>query len=364
MWRNQCLGRRCNAVHQQPSYTPKNTIMNTTRYSWLPVVACCALLAVAGCGGGDDDGDDAAASADARVPALVASSYAAGSEELAAFNLLNFERDRCGFGVLAQNAQLDAAARGHADYQSLNDLFTHVQDPVAYPSGFTGEVPSDRVAAAGYPGTGVVADEIVRFVGATRKDGLGTRGLRDLLSAPYHLRGLMGGYRDVGVSVRSSADVGSSARLVYLQINAAYKAGAGPQPLAAGEVSTYPCEGTTGVNRQLRNESPNPVPGRNLAVNPLGAVVYVAVRAGNTLRIRSAAMTDVQTGRAVTLRPPVTAENDPIGGCQEGCFEPHQGYLAADAPLLANAPYQVVLNGSSNGVAFSRVFTFVTGSGG
>jgi uncharacterized protein YkwD len=296
--------------------------------------------------------------------ALVASSYAAGGEELAAFNLLNFERDRCGFGTLAQNAQLDAAATGHADYQSLNNLFTHVQDPVAYPNGFTGEVPSDRVAAAGYPGAGAVADEIVRFVGATRKDGLGTRGLRDLLSAPYHLRGLMDGYRDVGVSVRASADVGSSAKLVYLQINAAYKAGAGPQPLAAGEVSTYPCEGTTGVNRQLRNESPNPVPGRDLAVNPLGAVVYVAVRAGNTLRIRSASMTEVQTGRAVTLRPPVTAANDPYRYCQEGCFEPHQGYLAADAPLLANAPYQVVLDGSSNGVPFSRVFTFVTGSGG
>jgi uncharacterized protein YkwD len=339
--------------------------MNMTRFFWLPAVACCALLAVAGCGGGGDDGDDAASSADARVPALVASSYAAGSEELAAFNLLNAERARCGFGTLAQSAQLDAAATGHADYQSLNNLFTHVQDPVAYPSGFTGEVPSDRVAAAGYPGAGVVADEIVRFVGATRKDGLGTRGVRDLLSAPYHLRGLMGGYRDVGVSVRSSADVGSSAGgLVYLQINAAYKDGAGPQSLAAGEVSTYPCEGTTGVNRQLRNETPNPVPGRDLAVNPLGAVVYVAVREGNTLRIRSAVMTEVQTGRPVTLRPPVTAGNDPHGPCQEGCFEPHQGYLAADAPLLANAPYQVVLNGSSNGVAFNRVFTFVTGSGG
>lgn len=335
--------------------------MNSIRSSWLAAVASCALLAVAGCGGGDDDGT---AAVDARVPALVASSHAAGSEELAAFDLLNAERARCGFSAFAQNAQLDAAARGHADYQSLNNLFTHVQDPVAYPNGFTGEVPSDRVAAAGYPGAGAVADETVRFVGATRKDGLGTRGLRDLLSAPYHLRSLMGGYRDVGISVRSSADVGSSARLVYLQINAANKAGTGPQPLAAGEISTYPCEGTIGVNRQLRNESPNPVPGRDLAVNPLGAVVYVAVQPGNTLRIRSASMTEVQTGRTVTLRPPVTAVNDPYRYCREGCFEPHQGYLAADAPLLANAPYQVVLDGSSNGVAFSRVFTFVTGSGG
>jgi hypothetical protein len=53
----------------------------------------------------------------------------------------------CGFGSLAQSEQLDNAARGHANYQAINDLFMHVQDVLSFPRGFTGESPSDRVAA-------------------------------------------------------------------------------------------------------------------------------------------------------------------------------------------------------------------------
>ncbi len=352
-------------------------MINTSKYAVLPVLVWCSLL-LAGCSDrGADKGitlttaasvtpppAQGAAAAALVAPPLVPSTYARGSEELAAFNLLNAERDRCGFGTLAQNALLDVAAIGHADYQNLNQLFTHVQDAVAYPLGFTGELPADRVVAAGYADAGAVTDEMVRFSGATQKSGLGTKGVRDLLSAPYHLRGLMDGYRDVGVAVRSSQDVGSSAKLTYLQMNAAYKASAGPQLLSADAVNTYPCNGTTGVNRQLRNETPSPVPGRDLAVNPLGAIVLVAVREGNTLLIDTAVMTEVQTGRNVTLRPPITAANDPYRNCQEGCFQPHQAYLAADAPQSASAAYRVALTGSNNGVPFSRVFTFRTGTGG
>jgi uncharacterized protein YkwD len=323
-----------------------------------------AVLAVSGCGGGDSDNNGSSVAANPTPATTIASNYTEGSEERAVFELLNEERTRCGFGTLTQSAQLDTAARGHADYQALNDLFTHVQDITSFPRGFTGERPIDRVTAAGYLNAGAVGDEIVRFTGTNQKAGLGTRGVRDLLSAPYHLRGLMGGYRDIGVSVRASADVGSTARRVVVQVNAAYKTSAGPQRLPEGEVRTYPCEGTADVNRQLRSEFPNPIPDRDLAVQPLGPVVYVAGREGATLLIRSAAMTEADTGRTVALRPPVTAANDPYRFCQEGCFQPHEAYLAADAPLPANTRYRVTVSGSSDGAAFSREFMFVTGTGG
>jgi uncharacterized protein YkwD len=332
----------------------------TTNFSVRISLVLSAVVAVSACGGGDA----AVAPAVPSVPAAIASNYAIGSEDRAVFDLLNAERARCGFGTLAQNAQLDSAARGHADYQAIHDLFTHVQDSALFPRGFTGESPVDRVTAAGYRDAGAVADEIVRFSGTTDKAGLGTRGVRDLLSAPYHLRGLMGGFRDVGVAVRSSADVGSSARRVVVQLNPAYTTSAGPQRVPEGDVRTYPCEGTAGVNRQLRNESPNPIPDRDLAVQPLGPVVYVAGREGATLTISSAAMTEVDTGRSVAVRPPVTADNDPYRFCQEGCFQPHEAYLAADAPLPANTRLRVTVRGSSGGAAFSRDFTFVTGTGG
>ena len=49
------------------------------------------------------------------VGSVRSSTYAASSEELQAFNRLNAERSQCGFGLLAQSIQLDAAAKAHND---------------------------------------------------------------------------------------------------------------------------------------------------------------------------------------------------------------------------------------------------------
>ena len=174
----------------------------------------------------------------------------------------------------------------------------------------------------------------------------------------------MSGFRDVGVSVRSGLDTGTGSAKVILQIDAAFKKTVGPQLLAATAVHTYPCEGTSGVNSKLSNEEPNPVPGRDLSTTPLGSSVYVSVRVGNVLTISSASMIQIGTGQSVTLRPPITAANDPYGPCAAGCFKPHQAYVVADAPLQASTPYQVSINGTNNGTPFARTFTFTTGTGG
>jgi uncharacterized protein YkwD len=305
-------------------------------------LAIASILVLSACGGGEPN----------------------ESEESAAFELLNSERTRCGFGTLAQNAQLEAAARGHADYQALHDIFTHEQDFSLFPQGFTGVRPMDRVTAAGYANAGAVADETVRFSGTVQKAGLGSRAVRDLLGAPYHLRGLMGDYRDVGIAVRSSSDVGSTARRVIVQINAAYTRTRGPQLAAQDAVRTYPCEGTANVNWRLRNETPDPIPGRDLAVQPLGPVIYLSGRQGAVIAISGSSMVEEATGRSIPLRPAVTADNDPYRFCEVGCFQPHEAYLAADTPVQPNMRYRVTLEGSSGGVAFRRQFDFVTGTGG
>jgi uncharacterized protein YkwD len=286
------------------------------------------------------------------------------SEEYAAFTLLNAERTRCGYAAFAQNLQLDAAAKAHADYQIINGLIDHLEDQLNFPRGFTGRFPIDRIETQGYFGAGAVTDEIVGWFGSANKFGTGSDGIRSLLSAPYHLRGLMDGYRDIGVAIRSSTDLAMSSASVYLQINAAYKSIAGPQRIANDAINTYPCQGSTGVYRQLRNETPNPVPGRDLFTQPLGAVVYVSVRQGNTLLISSSQMVQTDTNQSVQLRAPVTSANDPYRGCSSGCFMSHEAYFAADAPMLANTNYSVVINGSNNGQPFSRSFSFTTGTGG
>ncbi|HEY3046279.1 MAG TPA: CAP domain-containing protein [Polaromonas sp.] len=329
----------------------------------MPLATVAALLAFAGCGGGGGGGVASPATLPAAVTTVFPSTHAAGSEELAAFNLLNAERERCGFGSLAQNAQLDAAARAHADYQIVNSVVSHLED-AGNPNGFTGVFAADRIAAAGYTDAGALSDEIAGFLGTSEKAGLGGPALRNLLNAPYHLQGLMSGFRDVGMSVRSSADTGVGAAAVILQINAAYKRVAGPQLFAGTEVHTYPCEGTSGVNFKLTNEEPNPVPGRDLSTAPLGSSVYVAARDGNVLDVTSASMVQLSTGQFVTLRAPITAANDPHGPCVAGCFKSHQAYVVADAPLQANMSYQVTINGTNNGTSFSRTFSFATGTGG
>jgi uncharacterized protein YkwD len=341
------------------------------------VFAAGLLALLAACGGGSDSAAPASPSAQAAAPAtaspnpsLVTStaalpSYPADSEELAAYQLLNAERGRCGFGLLTASAPLDAAARSHADYLIINSLNSHLQNASQFPEGFTGTDPAARVRAQGYTDLGGVTDEFAFFTSSSptlSKRGIGVLGIRGLLNAPYHLNGLMSGYRDVGIAVRSNEDTGKGQRGVFVQVNAAYTASAGPQLLGSSDVQTYPCEGTSGVNSQLSNETPNPVPGRDLRTNPLGSSVYIAVREGNRLRIASAAMTQVSTGQAVALRTPVTSANDPYGPCLTGCFGPHQGYVVPDAPLLPDTAYTVTLGGTNNGAAFSRSFTFSTGN--
>lgn len=322
-----------------------------------------ALLTACGGGGGGDSASNPSPPPGATVPPP-----AAIEEDVAAFQLLNAERSRCGFGTLARNASLDAAAKAHADYQAFYGIVDHLQNSATMPVGFSGTFPVDRVLAKGYApreaDVGAVADEITALLGTTDKTGLGESGIRSLLNAPYHLRGLVSGYRDVGLAVRNSTDVGSAKPSVYLQVNAAYLTAAGQQLPPANAVLTYPCEGSTGINFRLSNESPNPVIGRDLAVNPLGSSVYVALRPGNRLVVSSAVFTVASTGQVVATRAPVGAANDPYRGCSEGCFGVHEAYIAADAPMLPNTAYRVNLTGSNNGTPFSRVFSFTTGMGG
>ena len=290
-----------------------------------------------------------------------ASTYAAQglTEEAAAFELLNQERARCGFGTLRQNAALDKAAKAHADWQNLNGVFiSHLEDRRNNANGFTGIAPWDRIVAAGYGTVGDMTDEIAS---SYKISGWGIAGMRGLLNAPYHMRGLLDGFRDVGIAVRTSEDVGTNYGRTVLQINPAYLLTTPRQELSDQDVATYPCQGTTGTDRQLSNETPNPVPGRDLGTNPLGGSVFVLLRYGNKLAFTSATMTQVSgdgAGTAVTLRDPVTSANS------GNRFASHQGYIVADAPLQPNTEYEVVINGTNNGTPFTRQFTFTTGTGG
>ena len=342
-------------------------------------LALAAALTLAACGGGSNKAPlpgapthpgaapppdlavaDLADPAVALVASVPAPSYAAGSEELAAFQTLNDVRSACGFGLLAQHVKLDEAARGHADWLIRNGYRSHYQ--VANTPGFTGVMPAERVAAAGYGGLGTFLSTnlLHSLQGSAAELGEGVVSVMGLLNAPYHGAGLLAGWLDAGVAVRNVADVGVSpaGSRVVVDFDLAHRTATGSQEPAADAVLTYPCEGRTGVDRQLTNETPNPVPGRDLATQPLGSSVIVRLRHGHVLRITQAAMAEAVTGVAVTLRPPVSTEygNDP-----HKLFRSHEAYVAAENPLLPRTSYLVSLHGTNDGKAFSRGFRFTTG---
>jgi uncharacterized protein YkwD len=307
-----------------------------------------------GCGGGGGGSTPAQSVAPAPAPVPVAANLVTSvpaasytGEQAVAFNLINAERNRCGFGLLAQNEKLDAAAKAHAAYtpqSAITGEDLHAEVPGR--AGFTGATPTARASAQGYSGA---VTEVMSL-------GTGTSAVRALLSAPYHLRGLMDGYRDIGIGIF----VSPLALYPYFVANLGTQTGVGVQHLGNSDVVTYPCEGVTGVNFQLRGEIPNPVPGRNLSANPIGTPVLIKVRDGNVLTITNAGMINVGTGAVIALRAPISAANDPNGA---GYFKPSEAYIAPDAPLMRGTMYQVTITGTNNGAAFSRTFSFTTGTG-
>lgn len=327
-----------------------------------------AIAALSACGGGEGGTTtsaptatpapaSASAPADAGTNSIVASvdtpTYSVGSEELAAFNLANNERAACGFGRLAQSTQLDLAAVDHADWMLTNNQYTHAQDTVAFPNGFTGDTPTARGDFRKFQGT--VTEVITRF----ETDSISTAGVaavRQFLSAPYHALNLLNGHNSVGWVVRNSTMAGAAVTSTQ-RIVASLGVGSTPQEPAVEEVLTYPCAGSTGLYRMNTGENPNPIPGRDLTANPIGHPVYVQGRSSVTVRIALANMTEVGSNSPIVMRAPVDSSNDPNGKIAKNV-----AYVAPDAALKANTTYRVQLTGTRDGVSFTKDFSFTTGN--
>lgn len=306
--------------------------------------------------GGTASGVNYAASS--VVTSAPTETYTAASEEENAFNLLNAERSRCGFGYLTQNTLVDAAARSHADWQLINWINSHYESSGT--TGYTGYNGGNRIQYQGYTNLLGYGDNIGMRTGTNSKTGYGVESIRGLLSAPFHSRSLLGYFRDVGFGVRNNVDAGSANFGVVSQINLAYSSTGGKQQPASEEVITYPCQGTTGVNYRLRNESPNPVPGRDLSTNPLGHPVVIRVHDNNSLSVTSVTMTSTSTNVGVTLRSVAQTRADDTNHF----FTYNEAYVIPDAPLAQNTTYRVTIIGTNASVPFSKTFTFTTGTGG
>ena len=318
-----------------------------------------AAAVLSACGGGGGAGAPAPATATgAAAPAPitlpsapVAAGYAAGSQQGEAFALLNSERVKCGFGSLAKSAALDAAAGGHANFLAENGTsYGHYE--VAGLPGFTGVSEQHRAGAQGYldPVAAVLAVSNGTLA-ASQARTIPVQ-VRDILAAPYHLLGAIDDYSEVGVGYASKVTNGNQEKKA-LNFTLGKP---GTKPLDAAQVYTYPCEGSTSVNWQLANETPSPIP-LNLAQDYklYGSPIAVKLRTGRVLSLTSVTLTPAAGGTAVAAQI-VDLSNTP----RPDLMRADSAYLLPTSPLTPGISYTVQLAGTSDGVAFTKSFTFTT----
>jgi uncharacterized protein YkwD len=275
-------------------------------------------------------------------------------EVLAAFNYLNAKRTECGFGKLAQNAQLDTAASNHASYVVKNNHFGHTE--IYGRSSYSGVTPMDRVRASAYPISDEYAvNETISGAYYSNIAGMGVHQMRGLLGAPYHLLAAFHGFRDVGIGFKYD----STTNMQSLNLDYAFnRATLGVQIPTSTDIQTYPCQGSTGFNYRIHGENPSPL-SRDLDAFPAGHPIMVQVRFNQVLKITSATVTNLSNGQSASLLHLRDCFNDPNLASWQQC---HRGYVLPDQPLMPNTLYQITVNGTNNGVAFSRTFTATTGS--
>ena len=296
------------------------------------------------CGGGDSGGGNSTSTATPSLSNVVSNivtsvqtpNYAAGSQEMAAYSRINSARSKCGFGLLAQSAELDKAARAHANYLILNPTESgHFE--IAGHAGYTGEQPTGQIASAGYS-----FKSIGQVIAPSAN---GSLGIGMLLSVPYHEWGLINGFRDVGIGISEANG------RAFLVVNSGLRLDSELQ--TSTEVRTYPCQGTTEAQALNCCETPSPFPAERAA--QWGQPILVVGDSAGSLVVTSAAVEGPSGGVALKAIYGDGRTTDPNNICrgQLTCIIPVQ--------LVVNSTYTVKISGKNNQIPFDRTFTFSTG---
>ena len=335
------------------------------------------------------------AAANALCPVGVVTSVATSTytdEKLVAFDQLNSDRAQCGFGKLQQNAKLDVAAQGHADWLAANPFVatTHVQDPSTGKGVVTGVQAQDRFANSGYIKTPWVnfldtftAGEVIgvpawgtalscQYCQNNASFGnseLSVRtGVRQLYASVYHLYAILAGERDVGfgVAIGNSSNAGGTRYIKNVVIDSGTVAGWVRQSIPAESLLTFPCQGITGLTPVFGGEDPNPFPSRGS--KEYGQPVYVMGADGTTVTLNAASSTMTPAGGVPVATTIFNSAVDPLPLTDGRRVKSNQVFLVPTQRLLDNTAYTVVLNGTNTGMvtsanptgAFTRTFTFTT----
>ncbi|WP_250518921.1 CAP domain-containing protein [Caballeronia sp. ATUFL_M1_KS5A] len=327
------------------------TIQKNFNLSMAAIAASLLVAACGGGGGGSSDASPAAPASGASTPAtptnpanLTAPQYPADSFHLAAFNLLNQQRQQCGFPAVQENTVLDQAAAAHAQYEATNNIVSDTETSGA--SGFTGVSYDDRAAHFGYP-------QNVPFLGVSgafytnatwTEAQYGQQAIYGLISGVYHIAIAAAPMNTVGIGKVATTYSGFPEEWYSMTL-------ANYQRVTTNGPLTFPCQGTTGVAYSAGGEIPTPP----ATSGNWGTPVAVAGNANDTIVMQTGTMTD-SSGHVINLHV-LDSAKDP-----NKLLSPWMGVAYPTTPLSPNSQYAVSLTGTINGVAFSRTFNFTTGN--
>jgi uncharacterized protein YkwD len=282
-----------------------------------------------------------ATSADVSTPV-----YAASSAQLVIFNTVNAYRQQCGFPTLTENTTLDKAAQNHAIYMSDNG-YAVTDSEVSGNTGYTGANYVARAVDAGYPSTATTLGTwggSAGVSGSLTASQFGGIEANSWIAGVYHAAVLFNTGSIVGTGEDEASASGttfSNADILVVQNTGAIANG----PL------TFPCQGVTGVPYDGLGESPTPP---NVNVGGWGTPVLVEGNLTDTITLSSGTMTGPSGNVTLQL---LDSANDPNGELKS-----YSAVAYSTSPLQPNTTYTVSIMGTYNGTAFSRSFSFTTGS--
>ena len=312
------------------------------RHALAAALASMLALTLAACGSGGSDSPAAPVAGGTAVapeptPGINAPAQT-GNIALDGRNWINYRRAQAGVPVVVQNAQIDNAALGHSEYLRVNNLLSHDQE--AGRQGFTGATLGDRLNAAGYtltPGLGYTFGEVI----SGTNNGSGFFMAEELITAIYHRFVIFEPmFREIGTGAASS-----SSGYHILTADFASRNGFGPG-IASGAIVTWPFDGQTQVapNFFSNTEQPDPVPDLNEVGYPVSVHANIdAALAVNSFTLRPRGGSELQVLRIAPLAKEQSAAS-----------------IVPLQPLRAATTYEVNFNGTVNGAAVTRAWSFTT----
>ena len=313
----------------------------------LIIPALAAALGLAGCGSSDSDSlsgqvtGGTAVNPDSSVapdPTGATAPTQTGNIAVDGRNWINYRRSQIKVPQVPENAQINNAALGHAEYLRVNNLMSH--DQVAGRQGFTGADLGARLSAAGYtlnPERGYAYGEVI----SGSSNGSGFYMAEELITAIYHRFVIFEPmFREIG----TGAAIASSGYR-YFTADFASRDGYGPG-IARGTLVTWPFNGQTQVvpNFFSNTEQPDPVPD----ANEVGYPISVHTNLDTNVTVTSFSVRPRGGSDLTVLRIAPLSDNKPAAA------------IIPLQPLREATVYDVSFAGTVNGAAVTRTWSFTT----